>query len=200
MALITRVTGNIASLAEVDSYAVNLDAGSHYSFDITGQTAPNSAYSLGNPVIKIYAPDGTLVARQDYSTLSTGMGDGAGLLSLDPHFAFTAGTTGQYTVTVESGEIADLAYDWNTYLPNGGQTLDNLNHTGTYQLAVNSYSNTQLVDPVIGNFRWMDHAGDAPGTGTTIYYDFATNNLGSSTSTAILHMMLGQSVHSMARA
>lgn len=184
MTVITSVTGNISTPTEVDSYALNLEAGAHYSFDITGQTARNSSYTLGNPVIKIYAPDGTMVAQQDYSTISTGMGDGAGLLSLDPHFAFTAGASGQYTVTVSSGEIAALAYDWDTYLPNSGQTLDNLNHTGTYQLAVNSYSNTQLVDPVIGNFRWMDHSGDARGTGTTIYYDFATNNLGSSTTTA----------------
>lgn len=184
MTVLTSVTGNISTPTEVDSYAVNLEAGAHYSFDITGQTARNSSYTLGNPVIKIYAPDGTMVAQQDYSTISTGMGGGAGLLSLDPHFAFTAGTSGQYTVTVSSGEIAALAYDWGTYLPNSGQTLDNINHTGTYQLAVSSYSNTQLVDPVIGNFRWMDHPGDARGTGTTIYYDFATNNLGSSTSTA----------------
>lgn len=184
MTVITSVTGNISTPTEVDSYAVNLEAGAHYSFDITGQTARNSTYTLGNPVLKIYAPDGTMVAQQDYSTISTGMGDGAGLLSLDPHFAFTAGTSGQYTVTVSSGELAALTYDWGTYLPNSGQTLDNLNHTGTYQLAVNSYSNTQLVDPVIGNYRWMDHSGDTRGTGTTIYYDFATNNLGSSTTTA----------------
>lgn len=184
MALITRVTGSISAPTEVDSYAVTLEAGSHYSFDITGQTAQNSSYTLGNPVIKIFGPDGNMVAQQDYSTISTGMGDNAGMLSLDPHFAFTAGTSGRYTVTVESGQIAPLAYDWNAYLPNGGQTLDNLNHTGTYQLAVNSFTNEQLTDPVIGNYRWMDDAGDSRGTGTTIYYDFATNNLGSSTSTA----------------
>lgn len=184
MALISQSIGNLATPTEVDSYAVDLVAGTHYSFDITGQTALNSVFSLGNPVVKLYAPDGTLVGQQDYSMVSTGMGGNASLLCLDPHFAFTAGSSGQYTITVESGQIAEFAYDWDSYLPNSGQTLNNLNITGTYQLAINTYSNTELIDPVIGNYRWMDHSGDARGSGVTIYYDFATNNLGSSTTTA----------------
>lgn len=181
MKQITRNTGNISTPTEVDSYAVDFVAGTHYSIDITGQTAKNSSFTLGNPIIKIYAPDGTMVAQQDYSTVSTGMGENAGMLSMDPHFAFTAGSSGSYTVTVESGEVADLAYDWNAYLPNSGQTLNNLNSTGTYHLAINAYSNAELAEPVIGNYRWMEHTGDARGVGTTVYYDFATNNLGSST-------------------
>lgn len=196
MTQITSFSDQISTSTEVDRFKVNLEAGSHYSFDITGQTSKNSTYTLGNPVIKIYSPDGVLLARQDYSTLSTGQAEGASLMTLDPHLAFTAGSSGQYTVTVESQPVAQLARDWDLYLPNSGQTVDNLNSTGTYKLDVNSYTNAELVDPVIGNYRWMDHAGDARGTGATIYYDFATNNLGKSTS-ATTNLQYGwNSIHS----
>lgn len=182
MSEVTRFNGTILTPSEVDTYTVNLVAGNHYSFDVTGQTALNSQYTLGNPVLKIFAPDGTLLTEQDYSSWS-GNGE-AGLIALDPHFGFTAGVSGQYTVSIGSAKVAELAKDWGSYLPNSGQTIDNLNSTGTYKLSVNSYTNQDLVDPVIGNYRWMDHAGEARGTGATIYYDFATNNLGSSTSVA----------------
>lgn len=182
MSEVTRFSGSISTPSEVDAYTIDLVAGNHYSFDVTGQTALNSQYTLGNPVLKIIAPDGTLLTEQDYSSWS-GNGE-AGLIALDPHFGFTAGVSGQYTVSIGSAKVAELAKDWDAYLPNSGQTIDNLNSTGTYKLSVNSYTNQELVDPVVGNYRWMDHSGDARGTGATIYYDFATNNLGSSTSSA----------------
>lgn len=179
---VSRFSGSVSTPKEVDSFEVDLVSGKHYSFDVTGQTALNSSYTLGNPVLKIFAPDGSLIAEQDYSTWS-GNGE-AGLIALDPHFGFTAGLTGRYTVSVSSAKVADLAKDWDAYLPNSGQTVDNINSTGSYLLSINEYSNQELVDPVIGNYRWMDHSGDARGAGATIYYDYSTNNLGSSTSTA----------------
>jgi Ca2+-binding RTX toxin-like protein len=94
-------TGDANSLGISHFYKVTVSAGQHLSFDFDGGTGFNAS-------LKLYDPNGALVALVDNSPAEMGAGGSADIG--DPFLAYTAGMSGEYSVQVgryDGGTVLD---------------------------------------------------------------------------------------------
>lgn len=80
--------GSIAAKGQVDTITISLAANTSYTLELLGlSTLGGNVAVLADPMLKIFAPGGTLLGAND---------DGG--LGLDASFTFTSGAAGDYTI------------------------------------------------------------------------------------------------------
>jgi phospholipase/lecithinase/hemolysin len=110
--------GVIERTGEVDKVIVSLVAGTTYTLEMLGISSLGASGTIGDPLLKIFAPNGTLITSDQDS--------GAGL---DATLTFTAATTGNYTL-----ELSGTGSVTGAYVVQGGIV------SGAAMLQGNTYS------------------------------------------------------------
>jgi phospholipase/lecithinase/hemolysin len=118
------LTGAIATAGEVDKITLYLVAGTTYTLDMLGISSLGTGGSLGDPFLRVLAPNGSLVGFDQDS--------GAGF---DSTLTFATTTTGLYTIelsatgsltgayALQGGVVSGAAMlQGNTYVANSGST------------------------------------------------------------------------------
>jgi Ca2+-binding RTX toxin-like protein len=108
----------IERTGEVDKVIVLLIAGTTYTLEMLGISSLGASGTIGDPLLKIFAPNGTLITSDQDS--------GAGL---DATLTFTAATTGNYTL-----ELSGTGSVTGAYVVQGGIV------SGAAMLQGNTYS------------------------------------------------------------
>lgn len=89
LAVGSSVTGTIDSAGDADWYAITLNAGWTYTFDLQGEASGQGA--LSDPVLRVLDSTGAALASNDDSSDS----------SLDSHIVFSAPYTGRYYLSAQ---------------------------------------------------------------------------------------------------
>jgi Ca2+-binding RTX toxin-like protein len=110
--------GVISAVGEVDKVTVSLVAGTTYTIDMLGISSLGTTGSLGDPSLKILAPNGSLVATDEDS--------GAGL---DATITFKAMTTGLYTINLSATGSLTGSYILDGGVISGAAMLDGDTYT-----------------------------------------------------------------------
>lgn len=128
-------TATIGAPHEVDRVTVSLVAGTTYTLEMLGVSSLGTTGSLGDPSLRLFGPDGSVVGGDDDS--------GAGF---DPTFTFTAAGSGNYTL-----ELSAVGSVTGTY------SLQAAAIAGTAMTTSNTYavsnSSTVVIEGVGGSGR-----------------------------------------------
>jgi len=172
------VVGHVSQLGQPAVFSVNLTAGQTYTIDVLGGTSNVGDYTLDNPRLEIWSPDGLLIAIADNQSYSGP--EATSVLVLDPRFSFTAGVTGSYTLKVMNGTVNPaFAEEYYSLKDNQPLAINGLASAGTFEVTVNQApSPNDMADTLIDDARWMDTANAERGTPVTINYAFTTTGFG----------------------
>ena len=171
------VIGALETSADEDWFAVDLEAGVEYRFEVRGNTRHDYGGSLYNPALTVYDAEGEVL----YTATA---GDGSGKLGYNADLEFTASASGGYFIGIDGGGhtgsytlyVNRLTDEYGTSILTGGRVAVGASSTG--DIGQSRDRDWFAVDLIGGRAYRVDLEGSPTGQGTLadpylrgIYFD-----------------------------